>query len=156
AGLLLFFRRTATLGALLTFGVMAHVTLMNLCFDVPVKLYSAHLTLLSLFAAAPDLPRLASVLWFHRPTDAVNLHPYQMGAPSDPPGKTSGLGQKRSKLSVGVKVLVVCLSIVVPQASCFTLWASLQAKSELHGLYRVDRFSRDGQEIPLLASDPTL
>lgn len=56
--LLLFFRRTTTLGALLLVAVMGNVVLLNLCYDVPVKLYSSSLWLMAIFLAAPDVPRL--------------------------------------------------------------------------------------------------
>ena len=39
-GLLLFFPRTTTLGALVSIGVMSHVVALNFCYDVPVKLFS--------------------------------------------------------------------------------------------------------------------
>jgi hypothetical protein len=55
AGFLLMFRRTATTGALLAAAVMANVALLNFAYDVPVKLYSAHLCLAALFLLIPDL-----------------------------------------------------------------------------------------------------
>jgi hypothetical protein len=58
AGLLILWRRTATLGALLAAGVMANVVMLNLCYDVPVKLFSSHLLLIALLLVAPELPRL--------------------------------------------------------------------------------------------------
>jgi hypothetical protein len=54
-GLLLFFRRTALIGALLGIVVVTNVVLLNFCFDVPVKL-GALLILFALFVLAwPDL-----------------------------------------------------------------------------------------------------
>ncbi len=58
AGLLILWRRTATLGALVAIGAMAHVVMLNFCYDVPVKLLSSHLLLLSVALAWPELPRL--------------------------------------------------------------------------------------------------
>jgi hypothetical protein len=58
AGLLLVSRHTTLLGALLTIVAMTQVFLLNMCYDVPVKLYSGHYLLMGLFLAAPDLPRL--------------------------------------------------------------------------------------------------
>jgi len=54
-GLLLLFRRTSTVGALASSAVMLNVVLLNFCYDVPVKLYSSHLLLLSLFLLLPDM-----------------------------------------------------------------------------------------------------
>jgi hypothetical protein len=62
AGLLLTTRRTTSLGALLTLAAMTHVFALNMCFDVPVKLYSFNYLMMSVFLLAPDLPRLIGVL----------------------------------------------------------------------------------------------
>jgi len=54
-GILLFFRRTSTLGAMASAAVMLNIVLMNFCYDVPVKLYSTHLLLMALFLLLPDV-----------------------------------------------------------------------------------------------------
>ena len=61
-GLLLAARRTTLLGALVCIGVLSNVVMLNLSYDVPVKLYSSHLLLMAVFLAAPDLRRLAVAL----------------------------------------------------------------------------------------------
>ena len=55
---LLFFRRTATLGALICVIVCANVLAINYFFDVPVKILSTMLLLMSLFLLAPNFQRL--------------------------------------------------------------------------------------------------
>lgn len=47
AGILLLFRGTSLIGAILGFGVMLNVFLLNMFYDVPVKLFSFHLTLVA-------------------------------------------------------------------------------------------------------------
>ena len=49
AGVLLLFRRTYVFGALVAFGVMTNIVVLNFCYDVPVKIFSTNLTLISLF-----------------------------------------------------------------------------------------------------------
>lgn len=53
AGVLLLFRRTKLWGAVLSVFVFLHVFVLNLAYDVPVKLFSLHLLLISLYVAAP-------------------------------------------------------------------------------------------------------
>lgn len=65
-GLLLLFRRTTTIGALFSATVLLNVTLLNFCFDVPVKLYSSHLFLMCIFLLAPDLAALWHFFVAHR------------------------------------------------------------------------------------------
>jgi hypothetical protein len=74
-GLLLTTRRTTLLGSLVTIAAMGHVFILNMCFDVPVKLYSLHYLLMALFLAAPELPRLARVLVLGRATEAQEFPP---------------------------------------------------------------------------------
>jgi uncharacterized membrane protein YphA (DoxX/SURF4 family) len=57
-GVLLLFRRTAVLGALMAVAVMLNVALLNFCYDVPVKLYSSLYVLMALFLLLPDVPSL--------------------------------------------------------------------------------------------------
>lgn len=52
---LLLFERTETIGALGSAAVMLEVAVLNFCYDVPVKLYSTHLFLMSVFLLLPDL-----------------------------------------------------------------------------------------------------
>ncbi|MFT3879842.1 MAG: hypothetical protein QM703_09300 [Gemmatales bacterium] len=73
AGLLLISRRTTLLGALMTVAAMTQIFLLNMCFDVPVKLYSFHYLVMGLFLAAPDLPRLWNAIVLGR---AVEAKPY--------------------------------------------------------------------------------
>lgn len=72
-GLLLIFRRTASLGALVSFAVLANIVALNFCYDVPVKLFSTNLLLMAAFLAAPDIMRLANILVLNRPAPAADL-----------------------------------------------------------------------------------
>jgi uncharacterized membrane protein YphA (DoxX/SURF4 family) len=55
SGVLLLFERTETIGALGAAAVMLEVAVLNFCYDVPVKLYSTHLLLMSVFLLLPDM-----------------------------------------------------------------------------------------------------
>ena len=68
AGLLLIVPRTATLGALISLADMIQVLMLELTYDVPLKLFAFHLILLSCFLLAPDVPRLVRFLLLNRAT----------------------------------------------------------------------------------------
>src|ERR1700691_86671 len=68
AGLLLLFRRTTTVDALVAAGAMLNVAALNFCYDVPVKLYSLHLILMSLFLLIPDAAALMRFFLLHQPS----------------------------------------------------------------------------------------
>lgn len=53
-GVLLCFRRTSTLGAMGAAAVMLNIFMMNIGYDIPVKLYSLELLLMALFLLLPD------------------------------------------------------------------------------------------------------
>lgn len=72
-GLLLLFRRTTTLGAMISASVMLNVAALNFCYDVPVKLYSTNLFLMALFLIAPDARRLIDVLVLQRAAAAPDI-----------------------------------------------------------------------------------
>jgi hypothetical protein len=70
-GVLLIFRRTTLLGALCSAGATFQVFLLNLCYDVPVKLMSGHLFLMALLLIAPDAKRLFALFVLGRPVTPV-------------------------------------------------------------------------------------
>jgi hypothetical protein len=57
-GALLLVRRTTLLGALVVAGVMTNVVMLNLCYDVCVKLFSIELLIAALFLLLPSASRL--------------------------------------------------------------------------------------------------
>jgi hypothetical protein len=79
AGLLLVTRRTTLLGAMLATMAMVQVFVLNMCFDVPVKLYSIHYLVMSFFLLLPELPRLINVLLLGRAVPA-KLFPPLLGS----------------------------------------------------------------------------
>lgn len=67
AGILLLPRRTVTLGLLAAVGVFINVVVLNLAYDIPVKLFSSHLLLLCFFLLAYEAKRLWAFLVMNQP-----------------------------------------------------------------------------------------
>jgi hypothetical protein len=63
------------LGALVSIATMTNVVVLNFCYDVPVKQYSAHLLAMAIFLAAPDLRRLTDLLVLNRHVPPVDDRP---------------------------------------------------------------------------------
>jgi uncharacterized membrane protein YphA (DoxX/SURF4 family) len=74
-GLLLLFKRTRLLGALVVVIVMTHVVMLNLSYDVPVKLYSAHLLLMALIIMTPDSKRLLNFFLLNQTVSPEPVEP---------------------------------------------------------------------------------
>ena len=130
AAVLLFFRRTALLGALLTLFVMTNVLLFNMFFDVPVKLGAANLLLLAVAVLAPDLGALYSFFWRR-----------EAAAPTagwGPPGGSRAF--RRGTYAFEVLFLVLVLVQFVPWMSQEAAQerASVRHPSPLTGEWRVD------------------
>ena len=142
-GLLLCTRRTTLLGALVTFAVMLQVAALNYCYDVPVKLFSTHLVLMSVFLMAPDLPWLTRVLV---------LGKQAVPRPVVPLTRSRWLNW----------TLVVLRTVFVLAFVGVTLYGAykqskqfgdMAPKPPLYGLWEVDEFSVDGKELPPLTTD---
>jgi hypothetical protein len=74
AGVLLLYRRTVTLGLLAATGAFLNVVMINMSYDVPVKLYASHLLFASLFLLAWDWRRLFSFFILNRPAQGTALY----------------------------------------------------------------------------------
>jgi hypothetical protein len=78
-GVLLLFRRTTAIGALVAAGAMLNVAMLNFCYDVPVKLYSLHLFLMSAFLLLPEVKPLWNFFLAHRTSrlESVSLPKFE-------------------------------------------------------------------------------
>lgn len=72
AALLLLFRPTATLGILVSLGVFFNVMMLNLSYDIPVKINSITLVVICCWLLAMELPRLIA-FFFHNRAESSNI-----------------------------------------------------------------------------------
>lgn len=144
-GLFMLWRRTVTLGALLVIAVMSNVVMINFCFDVPVKLFSAHLLAMGVALMLLDLRRVMNVLVLNRPAMPVSLPP-RFGSVIVDRAMTAG------------KVLLVAAIIwgeVDDSLRMQHLYGSTAPKPAFYGTHDVEVFTRDGAEVPALYTDAT-
>jgi putative flippase GtrA len=136
AVLLLCFRRTATLGALICVPVMLNVMLMNTCYDVVVKLYSISLFVAALVLVLHDARRLADLLVFHR---AIPARPVR------PPFRSRRLNQARWIVKLVLVGGVLLSSAVAMHELCGRIRAD--EASPLHGTWDVTSFVVAGRDL---------
>jgi hypothetical protein len=141
AGLLLTFRRTITLGALLALGAIGNLAMIAFCYDVPMKLVSLHLVAMTAFLLAPQARRLVDGLVLDRPTQPLEEVP--------PP--FSG------RWASGLKALVLGGALIATAKHGLDLRTEqrLTPRSPIYGVYDVERFIRNGQEVSPWSGDPT-
>jgi uncharacterized membrane protein YphA (DoxX/SURF4 family) len=143
AGLLLLFPRTAMLGAFLCLGDMIQVFMLNMTYDVPVKLLSLHLILLSLYLLAPEFRRLGGFFLGHRAVEA-----------SSQPALFSTRRANWIALTAQVVIGVWLLGMNVwGVAENWKSFGGGRPKSYLYGIWNVDEYSVDGQIRPPLLTD---
>lgn len=142
-GLLLCFRRTQLAGALWTAGVLANVFVLNMCYDIPVKIYSFHLLLTALVIAAPDLPRLARMLVLNRPVPRADLR-----------GPWTNRAWRRTAFGIKLAWLLFTVPMMFWQMSGMRYtYGALAPKGELDGTWEVAEFRRDGVELAPVVTD---
>jgi hypothetical protein len=142
AGVLLFIPRTATLGALLALASMAQVFLLNMTFDVSVKILSFHLLLLSLVLLAPHAKWLVNIFVLQRDSAPV----------FQPDLFTDGRANKVAttiQVTLGAWVLVGSL---ITSGLAWHEYGGGRPKPELYGIWSVDTFTRDGTALPPLTT----
>jgi uncharacterized membrane protein YphA (DoxX/SURF4 family) len=142
-GILLFFPRTTLFGALVCLADMVQVFMLNMTYDVPVKLFSFHLILISLVLLAPEFRRLVSFFFGN--------HAVQ---PSSQP--VIGRTQKRARI---VRVLQAALGLWLLGANAYGSWklwyqyGGGRPKSVLYGIWEIEEFSQDGNLRAALVTD---
>jgi hypothetical protein len=142
-GGLLLFRRTTALGAIILLVVISNIVAINFCFDVPVKLFSMNLLLMTLFILAAEGKRLIYVLVLNRPAPALDLTPF----------RTS---RRWRAGRIVVKTLVVGLLLYQKSVDGFNTgkeWGDKSPKPPLYGLYQVETFALNGDTLAPLLTD---
>jgi uncharacterized membrane protein YphA (DoxX/SURF4 family) len=142
-GLLLLWRRTTTLGALIVIAVMTNVVMMNFSYDVPVKIFSSHLLAMAMGLAALDLRRLINVFVLNRAAPPVIRPPLVRGA--------------AAAWALFALKLVLIGSLVYVDLEATTGHRKARrdaiASAPFHGLWEVESFVVNGQERPPLVTD---
>ena len=140
-GILLLVPRTAMLGALVCLADMIQVFMLNMTYDVPVKLLSFHLMLMFLFLLAPDLPRLANMFFLNRTARPSTQPPLFATA-------------RANRIALAAQVVFGIWLVGMNAYGSWTGWhlyGGGSPKSALYGIWNVNQFIIDGQErLPLL------
>lgn len=139
AALLLVLPRTAGLGAVLAFVVSLQVALLNLTFDVPVKLFALQLVVYSAILAAPDIARIVKALTGHA-----------VPAPATPPLVAGWRGQRillAAQVVFGVWLLITA---IIEGHDAWSSYGNGRAKSPLYGIWNVTEYTVAGQTLPPL------
>lgn len=137
AGLLLLFRRTTTLGAILSTAVFSFVVMMDFSFNVPVRLLSSHLLLISVLLLVTDGRRLLNVFVLNRSFQAVVYYPL-INHP---------IGRKVFNLSLAALAFCFVYSTVVKGLDAQREYGQTAPLTPLYGVYNTNYYLRNNDTI---------
>jgi uncharacterized membrane protein YphA (DoxX/SURF4 family) len=143
AGLLLLFRRTTTLGAILSTAVFSFVVMMDFSFNVPVRLLSSHLLLISVLLVLADGRRLMNVFVLNRPASAAVYSPL-INHP---------VGRKVFTASLAVLAFCLLYSTITKGLDAERSFGQTAPHGPLYGVYHTDYFLRNKDTIPPSKTD---
>jgi len=140
---LLLFRRTRLLGALIAFGVLVNVVMINVSFDISVKILSSFLLFLSVLIIFPDLRNLYRFFLQNQKTTL------QKWAPIYSSSKHIWM------YSVGKSfvILLLLVDVLFPYFKANNFNDDLAPRPFLHGAYEVSLFAVNQDTIPPLLTE---
>jgi len=143
-GLLLISKRTKTLGAFISIGVMLNVLFMNLSYDIPVKIFSFHLILLASVIFFSDFNRFFKAFFKNETVQKVTVY------------KPFKIDKDVKKVFNGLKLLFI-ISLV--GLFSFLGYSRVKTNGEsrekpyLYGIWEVSTFKKNNETLPPLITD---
>jgi hypothetical protein len=144
AGVLLLWQRTWLLGALMAIVAMGQVFLLNLFYDVPVKLVSGQLLFIAVAITSPYWRSLAQFVFQRGTPEPVALWPV--------PG--SGSRWLRRTGTTAKFVIAGAVVALIGTSSVVTSYEIRHRESDIDGVWRATSFTIDGQEATLRQTSP--
>jgi hypothetical protein len=145
AGVLLFVPRLATAGALIGLAAVTQVFALNMTYDVPVKLFSFHLIVMSLVLLAPEARRLADAFVLDRAVGPSTREPLARS-------RRAMRWLVAAQVAFGAYVIAMH---VYGAAQGWRQFGGGAPKPVLYGIWNVDEMIVDGQVRPPLVTDVT-
>jgi uncharacterized membrane protein YphA (DoxX/SURF4 family) len=145
AGTLLLIPGTARVGALVGLMDAFAVFMLNMTYDVPVKLFAFHLVLMSLFLLAPIARPLFELFLLHRPARI----------PAEP---ALGRSARARRGAIAAQVAFAIYMLVIGAWGAERSWYRFgggSPRSPLYGIWEVRTMSIDGAVLPPLLTDTT-
>lgn len=142
--LLLLYRRTATLGVMLATAVFINVMMLNLCYDIPVKLFSMNLVLLCLYLLANEYRRIACFFVLNKPASACSVYDYSL--------TKKWMRISRIIIKLGI-VFMLCKSFYEELDRYRQVGTTKNHKDFKPGVYDVTRYVVNRDTLPALISD---
>jgi hypothetical protein len=146
--LLLIYRRTATMGALMAAAVFTNVMMLNLCYDIPVKIYSMELVFISLVLLANESERIICFFLLNKPAAQCSIYQF----------KYTKKWQRVTRIIL--KVIFILLAFgkqLYGDIDYYKTAHQPPAKSAIkNGVYELTAYTINKQSVPPLITDTLL
>ncbi|MGZ3835612.1 MAG: hypothetical protein ACXVB0_19000, partial [Mucilaginibacter sp.] len=145
AGLLLLNRRTATLGVLVATGVFTNVMLLNMSYDIPVKIFSSQLVLVCLFLLANEAERLWYFFVLNKPAPISNIYEF----------KYSKKWMRITRIMLKIVFIIIAIGMQIKGDIDYykDMHKPVAKQPVKNGVYEVTTFEVNKKSIPLSLSD---
>ncbi len=145
-GILLFWRRTTSLGSLILIPVLSTVVMMNLAYDIPVKTHSLIYLLFAIILLIPDIKKLMNVLVWNKPT-----------MPSAYPPMIHSFRMKKIKWILKYAFIIVVLIYEIDmKIEGQKQYGDKRQLPPLYGIYNTEYVIRNQDTVALLQNDTTV
>jgi hypothetical protein len=144
SGLLLFFRRTTPAGAFLSLLVAGHIMALNYFFDIPVKLLSSAMVIMSLFLLSGNIRRLVGLFFFNESTVLIIIRP--------PRNNKKGL-RYSMRICKFLLIAFVLFTHIFNSTVSLGKYGDSAPKTPLYGIYNTETFVRNRDTIAPLETD---
>jgi hypothetical protein len=140
-GVLLIARSTILLGSLISLAAMTQVFVLNMCYDVPVKLFSFHLLLGAVFLLVPHMKRLADFFVLNRNVEPLKTVPLF----------------NRARLNRGALIFQFILGLYLLVVSLLSGYQQYRSYNRapnppLYGIYSVEDFFMDDAQSQIAST----
>ena len=143
AALLLLNRRTISLGVLVATGVFLNVMMLNLSYDIPVKIFSMQMEFTCLYLLVNESGRLINFFILNKPAPEGVIYHFRYA-------------KKWMRISrVLLKCIIIISGLIFPFYQSFTQFIQHNSKTEpvKNGVYAVTRYRLNNHDIPLSTLD---
>ncbi|SED23387.1 hypothetical protein SAMN04489761_4715 [Tenacibaculum sp. MAR_2009_124] len=137
AAVFLLFRRTLVFGLIITLMTTANVMAVNYFYDIPVKILSTHLFLMSAFLLAHSFAALFQFFFFRKPVVLKDIYKPKFG-------------NITSKISFAVKAFLLIYALGYGAYSALDSkekYYGEASKSRMEGLFEIEYFSAKSNSI---------
>ncbi|MBV9987845.1 MAG: hypothetical protein JO301_09205 [Chitinophagaceae bacterium] len=145
AGLLLCWRRTATLGALVSLAVFFNVMMLNLSYDIPVKIFSMQMVFVCLFLVGSEMERIICFFVLNKPAAACTVYHFSY--------RRKWMRVTRIILKIFFLITAFGMQFYNNAEYYKYIHGGLPVKPIQPGLYDVAVYVKGNDTIPIIAGD---